>query len=322
MGCLRRTSETGAPTYCFHGLEMLVLTEKYCQDDEIDLIDLLQVLWKRKILIASISIGCLLIAGLSAFLMPPVYRVKVVLENQGKGSLATMPAKIQGGSLDQEVMKRLGLASEDLPKLKVTSPKGTALLEIVAESSQPETAVRVLESLVDQAISRFDETLEVEREGVRGKIREHGIIINTLDKKIKLIQEQAGEVAATIEGLKKTGQVTDLKASLMVNNEIRAYAIYLNSLHVQLTDLEGERETRLIDGENFHGQLDQISGLTVVNEPSVPTQPIKPRKSLMAVLGLMLGGMVSVMLAFLFEYVDRVRAAKSEGDLAEPEAVS
>ena len=143
---------------------------------EIDVFQLLKILWKRKFLIALVAIVTGVVAfAYSSFIVKPEYtsttRIYVVNRNQGDKSGLTNQ-DLQAGSylvkdyreiiLSQDVLEKVatdlqlelppkGLAS----KIKVTVPADTRIVSISVTDRVPEEASRVANSLREVAAQKI-----------------------------------------------------------------------------------------------------------------------------------------------------------------------
>ena len=143
---------------------------------EIDVFQLLKILWKRKVLIALVAIVTGVVAfAYSSFVVKPEYtsttRIYVVNRNQGDKSGLTNQ-DLQAGSylvkdyreiiLSQDVLEKVatdlqlelppkGLAS----KIKVTVPADTRIVSISVTDRAPEEASRIANSLREVAAQKI-----------------------------------------------------------------------------------------------------------------------------------------------------------------------
>jgi len=143
---------------------------------EIDVFQLLKILWKRKVLIALVAIVTGVVAfAYSSFIVKPEYtsttRIYVVNRNQGDKSGLTNQ-DLQAGSylvkdyreiiLSQDVLEKVatdlklelppkGLAS----KIKVTVPADTRIVSISVTDRAPEEASRIANSLREVAAQKI-----------------------------------------------------------------------------------------------------------------------------------------------------------------------
>lgn len=143
---------------------------------EIDVFQLLKILWKRKFLIALVTIVTGVVAfAYSSFIVKPEYtsttRIYVVNRNQGDKSGLTNQ-DLQAGSylvkdyreiiLSQDVLEevatdlKLELPPKDLAsKIKVTVPADTRIVSISVTDRAPEEASRIANSLREVAAQKI-----------------------------------------------------------------------------------------------------------------------------------------------------------------------
>lgn len=143
---------------------------------EIDVFQLLKILWKRKVLIALVAIVTGVVAfAYSSFIVKPEYtsttRIYVVNRNQGDKSGPTNQ-DLQAGSylvkdyreiiLSQDVLEKvatdlkLDLSLKDFTKkVKVTVPVDTRIVSISVTDRAPEEASRIANSLREVAAQKI-----------------------------------------------------------------------------------------------------------------------------------------------------------------------
>lgn len=143
---------------------------------EIDVFQLLKILWKRKFLIALVAIVTGVVAfAYSSFIVKPEYtsttRIYVVNRNLGDKSGLTNQ-DLQAGSylvkdyreiiLSQDVLEKVATDLElDLPskglasKIKVTVPADTRIVSISVTDRAPEEASRIANSLREVAAQKI-----------------------------------------------------------------------------------------------------------------------------------------------------------------------
>jgi LPS O-antigen subunit length determinant protein (WzzB/FepE family) len=300
--------------------------------DEIDLIDIIRVLWKRKKLII---IGTLLLtiaaAGVS-LLLPKVYEVTAILEpgtraiTDGKGQIiketpVESPESIKsvalGGAYDSFIQKKLNISPIDFPKIKIDIPKNTTLIKFIIESAQPEQAVDVLNELLAQISNRIHEKLAVEKKGIENEIKLVRIANRTVEAKIKLIAKQVSETKERIQELEKNRQNSmssrpaDAVSILLYSSELQNKQIYLNGLQEKLKDLESDMQGADIKVDNLSLKLASLKSAIINKEPQVPEKQIKPRKKLIVATMFLFGLLFMNVLALMIEFIGRVKETES-----------
>ena len=167
---------------------------------EIDLVELMQVLWSKALIIILTTIIAAMATGLtSKFLLKPVYSSTTKLYVLSKSTSLTSFADIQiGTSLTQDYMEMITsrpvvqtvidnlnldlLYGEMLEKMTVENPSNTRFLCITIEDNDPVIAKEIADEFATVSISRISEVMETDEPNVveEGFASEHPIRPNTL----------------------------------------------------------------------------------------------------------------------------------------------
>lgn len=297
------------------------------QEQEIELIDLVRILGKRKKLILLGTLMLTIIAAGVSLLLPKVYEVSAIIEpgkinNVEKNSTSqaiVTPEEIKenilGEAYDNNVRKILNLNPSDYPsRFKVTIPKETTLVKIAIETSVPQQGAMVLDELLKQVTAAVNEKVEVEKQKMNNGIRLEEIKNKVLIDQITLTSDQIADITGKIKdldvGRKKAmaSSRTDAMSVLLYSNEIQNQQIYLNSLQEKLKQLEAEALGADLRIDNLRLTLSQLKATNLVKPPTVSERPVKPKKSLIVALAFMLGLLGTTLLAFVLEYFERVGA--------------
>jgi LPS O-antigen subunit length determinant protein (WzzB/FepE family) len=296
--------------------------------DEIELIDLLRVLWKRKNLIVFGTLISVCAAASIAFMLPKVYEVSAILEpgtrpiSNEKGQIIdeknvvspeSLKVSILGGAYDQAVRETLKIPVDKFPKFKVTTPQHTNLVKITVESSRPEEALLAMARLVEVVSVDIQEKLEIEKNQVNNEIKLFLIAETGLNEQIGLLERQIGEIQGKIGTLLNDRQKSmsrspsDAMSVLLYSNEIQNQQIYLNGLQERLRELQTKAAGSGIGLENLQLKMDSIKSTRLAKSPGISPTHIRPKKSLIIALALVLSAMVLTLAAFFLEYLERHR---------------
>ncbi len=302
------------------------------QTDEIELIDIVRVLWKRRQLIVLGTLLLILGAVGVSFILPKVYEVSTIIEPgirpiaDANGQIVNeMPVvspealkeTISGGAYDGPIQKKLNIAAKDYPTIQVSTAKNTTLVKVVIESSDPGKAVAVLNELLIQVSADIQGKLENEKSKIENEIELARISDQSLNEKITLIERQVADTSTKIQELEKDRQKSmatrssDAMSVLLYSNEIQNQQIYLNSLQEKLKDLKTATLTAVVRLDNLREKLGLVKSTRVIKPPTVPEKPSKPKSTLIVALVGVLGMMGSMMMAFLLEYFERSGGVRS-----------
>jgi capsular polysaccharide biosynthesis protein len=200
------------------------------EDEEIELMDYLIVLWKHKWLIMVGTFICVVTAGIVAFNMTKIYEVSTSI-NVGRiegrfveeGSIIS--ERVKSISLRKEIAQKLSLAFKEISGKGFfeVSPKGnkdTLTVEIKRETAKPDQAIKILEIVNENIIQGHQSKIEKARKTLLDKI-----VIN--ESKIAVTETQ-------IEALKK-----ELSDKIAINEKwIEIKQGKQKALEKQLADIE------------------------------------------------------------------------------------
>lgn len=166
-------------------------------ENEVELIDYLNILWKRRWLIIIPTVLLALAAGIVSFLQPPRWEVDIILQpskffvqtQQGefKEVLVTEPKQIAGQinqqSYDRLLGAELNLDQMKFPKLRAENLKDTRLVRVSLQTGETAKGQAILNLLFQHLKSELDRKLDVEIMGITTQIalKENDIKAKELD---------------------------------------------------------------------------------------------------------------------------------------------
>jgi len=169
------------------------------QYDEIELMDYLLVIWKRKWLIILPTLLCVIAAGVISFMLPQKWEVDAIIQpsrlfvqnQQGEFQevVVTTPNQI-AGQINEESYNRL-IAAElnvDLrkfPQLKAETPRDTNLVRVSIREEDIQKAKSVLLSLFKHLKVELDRKVDVEMKGIDTNITQNENLIKLKELNIK-----------------------------------------------------------------------------------------------------------------------------------------
>lgn len=295
-----------------------------CADDEIDLVDLFLVLWRRKVMIVVITILTTLAGVAVSLYLPKVYEVNTILEpaKDAEGNVVRKPEVIRenivGGAYTEILKQKYATPESNIPKFKVSVPKNTDLVIASMETQNPELAVKVLQETVGLISADIQEELDLEIQETRNKISRLKLKDQQLGNTITLLEKQIVEVKSKVEELSSgkdkamASPREDAMAVLLYSNEIKNQQMYLNNLQEKVVNLKTQKQQIQYDIDDVRIKLEGIKSTKVHKVPSVPDKPVKPKKTLIVALSLVLGFMGGIFLAFGAEFMAKVRRQQAE----------
>lgn len=284
--------------------------------EQVELIDYLRVIGKRKWLIVSGTVGCVLAAAVVSLILPKEYETSLQLTvARVWGNEMENPRRVvaiinsepfldkvrQKANLNLTLheMKRKNIVSAQTSDAGTVNPTNNSILvNVVTRGSTPEEAVKTAGTVGDIVISehqpRFKELLEARLDYER-----------KLENQIQLIQKDVQELDSTIR-------------RLSTNPQVSAPAVIL--LQAQLEQKQSQlvgflRELRDVKLNNTASELTQNT--RVVLPPVVPQQKASPRIAINVVIAGIVGLIATLAMVFFLGYLERVQLRESGSIRAE-----
>ncbi len=294
------------------------------QGDEINLMDYVKVILKRKVFILALFLAAVIAAGIFSFLMPKVYKIDTVLKiGQVAGNIVEVPSqiigKIEGDVYGVLIRKKLNISEAEYPKIKAENPKDTNLLNIKIESKNPQQSKEILEEKNELVLTEHQEEVELKKVYLENKIYLSEENIKVLRKdierikiKISSLEEERKILEAKVEVLQEIlPYQRDLGTQFVLFNsqekleskkqEIENRYLQINSLRKEINDLKSHINS-------LEKQIEDIRPTKIVKSPTVSEEPIRPRPLLnMAIAGI-LGLFMGTFLVFGKEWWEKSKA--------------
>jgi uncharacterized protein involved in exopolysaccharide biosynthesis len=254
-------------------------------DDEIDLRDLILVMWRYRKFIVGIFLASLLIGAVVSFAITPVYQVqaKISIGNYAVDSESSEPQMTPETA--REILLSSDLQDEAWGKgtnaggLSVTLVDNTNILDITLDTSDPQQG----EALLNELINLFDEKTGEQYE------RSIELVNAELQRTERELQEINKSIDQTRELLENTSA-----------SQIQQVGL-LDTLSRFLQQRDELSEKKL----QFEQKLNMIESMRVLGKPEASSAPISPNKKLNIVVAGVLGLMAGVFGAFTVDYFRR-----------------
>jgi capsular polysaccharide biosynthesis protein len=222
-------------------------------ENELELIDLLNVIWKRKWLIIVATFVCVLLAAVISFLLPPVWEVDAIIlpskfliqtEQGGYQEVVVTDPKQIAGQINQEsynnlIAAELKLDIETFPELEAENLRDTNLVHIKVRDKDITEAKSILQSLFNHLKNNLDKKIDVE--------------IKELDTQITA----------------KANSIKDLENEIKTKeNEIkkRTNQIKLKDLEIQSKEIEKDRIKKQIESDQNKMKISEERVVSIMEE--------------------------------------------------------
>jgi capsular polysaccharide biosynthesis protein len=172
-------------------------------DDEINLIDYIKVVIKRKWLILGITLTAVLIAGIASMVSPKNYEVSTTLQIGNTTdileSTAQVAEKIKSNAYKNLLEEKLNI--ENLPEIKTETPQNTNFVSIIIETDNPEQAKQILDEINSLILLEHQEIFNKRESQIKENIKEIQDELTLLETK-KEYSEGIAELRIRLSDLK------------------------------------------------------------------------------------------------------------------------
>lgn len=265
------------------------------EENEVELMDYLNVIWKRKWLIILPTLLCVIVAGIYSFLLPSVWEVDTIIAPskffvktegwQFEEVIVVDPKQIAGqinqASYNTLIAAELNLDIRGFPKLKAENLKDTKIVRISIRERDVEKAKLILYSLFTHLKSDLDgkadiekerivtqiKSKEIEKKRIEEEIRTSKNRLNVIRQREKELDKEMNDIRKRIDSLQKEQRFNLKKAKkseneslaiLLYSNEILQNHIYFNTINDWLIRKKIEEENINLEMENKEEKIKQI----------------------------------------------------------------
>ena len=300
------------------------------QAREIELMDFLLILWKRKWFVLLLTLIITAAAVVFVLISPKRWEVSTVMVPskflvQMEGGkfeefVFVDPKQIAGqinqGSYSSLIVSELNLSLRQIPEIKAENLKDTMLVKISIREKDVEKAKNILRSLLSRLISELNQKADIE-------IKNTDALIKTNQKKVAVIKQREKAIEIEMENTRKRIEALDAEqraslkkektsemeslAMLLYSNEIQQSLRYHDTLNELLNSKKIEEEDLNLKIGDLIERKGRIEYAQVKKELSASLNPLMQKK-LIVVAAFLFGLALSVLLAFFLEYLEKSKA--------------
>ena len=263
-------------------------------EGEIELIDFLNIIWKRKGLIILSTLFLVIAAGVISFLLPPKWEVDALIqpskyiiqtEAGAYNEIVVVDPKQIAEQINEASYNYLIAAELNLniifPKLKAENLRDTNLVKISTRANDVEKAKLILYSLFNNLKNELDKKVDIEIKGIDSQIKSNEIEkfrieeeikvnknkLNIIKQRKKEIEKEMSDIRKRIESLEKEQRLSLKKenrseseslAMLLYSNEIQQSLEYYNTLNELLSEKKVEKENINLEIYNKEERIKQL----------------------------------------------------------------
>ncbi len=300
-------------------------------EGEIELIDFLNIIWKRKWLIILSTFFLVIAAGVISFLLPQKWEVDALIQpskflvktagGQFEEIVIVDPkqiaSQINQATYNNKIAAELNLDIRKFPKLKAEDLRDTNLVRVSIKEKDVEKAKLILLSLFNLLKTEPDEKVDVEMKSIEEEIKANKNKLNISKQRKKEIEKEMSVIKKRIEVLEKEQRFSLKKenrseseslAMLLYSNEIQQSLEYHNTLNELLSRKKIEEEDLNLEIENLNERKGRLDYAQLIKEPTSSLFPVSPKKKLIILITCILGLLIFTMLAFFLEYLEKQKA--------------
>ena len=297
-------------------------------ENERELMDYMNVIWKRKWLIIIPTVVLVLAVGVYSFFLHQVWEVdaiiqpsKYIIQTEGGtySEIVIVDPKQIAGQINEEyynnlIAAELNLDIREFPKLKAENLRDTKLLKISTKVNDVEKAKLILYSLFKHLKGDLDKKVDVEMKGIEEEIKAYKNKLNIIKQRKKEIEKEMSDIGKRIEALEKEQRLSLKKenrseseslAMLLYSNEIQQSLQYYSELNELLSEKKIEEGDVNLEIGNLNERKGRIDYTQFIQEPTSSLGPVFPKKKRNVMLAGILGLMIFTMLAFFLEYIGK-----------------
>ncbi len=297
-------------------------------EGEIELIDFLNIIWKRKWLIILSTLFLVIAAGVISFFLPPKWEIDALIQpskflvKTGEGKFEEnliidpkqIASQINQASYNNKIAAELNLDIRKFPKLKAEDLRDPNLVRISLKEKDVEKAKLILLSLFNLLKTEPDEKVDVEMKRIEKEIKANQNKLNIIKQRRKEIEKEMSDIRKRIEALekeqslslkKKNRSESESLAMLLYSNEIQQSLRYHNTLNELLSSKKIEEENLNLKIENLNERKGRLDYAQLIKEPTSSLFPVSPKKKLIVLITGILSLLIFTMLAFFLEYLEK-----------------
>ena len=298
------------------------------KEDSIELIDLLRVFWKWKWFIIMFTLVCVIVVGIISFSMQKIYDVSMVIEPgvidmapDGKfiylDSSLNIKSKIDSQAYNNNIFKALNITPEEMElKLRTNQLENSNTIKIRFEVNDANKGIQALSALFHALAKEYQHYVDSRKSELEQKIAmnrrtlNHGINEKEyLEEEINKLKANTDEIIEERGALISKGINNEDRLSLLIySNIIQQNMGYYNDLGRELGKLMAELEKIKSEIETLSIKRKSVENIKLIQAPQSSFFPIKPKKVSNIALAFVIGSIVSIILAFFLEYLQRMRS--------------
>jgi len=269
------------------------MAKKITINEEVELIDYIRVIFKRKLWIFWIFLMAVLLGLIITLVSPKIYESRAIVElGKLNGSTIEGPEELievlKEKPALQEIAQLMGIekaSEQSLGRIKndlsIKTKIGTNIIMISAQERSPEKAQETVQATADFIVERHLNIAHEKNLFLQARINEIENQIKSAEDRSKLLQlkiDQLGQPGSEAEAIALGAYLQNQRFALESINDLKS-------------DL-GELKIKLIENKNSY----------ISSSPTLPKRKIKPSLKLNLIVAGLLGIFIGLFWVFLLEW--------------------
>lgn len=257
-----------------------------CEEDEIDLRELFQTIWKNKIFIVIFTIIITLLGGIYAFSKTPIYEIKANVE---VGYIGNEKHLLNPKALKIYIKNNFDNSNSDeikYPKVDIDFVKHSDdILNITINDFSNKEAIEYLNKILLSVKEKEDKKLNNYIDNIK-------LQINISENYSKELQNQIKELQLQLK------KVKDVNFYKIILDNINANQKDLLSTKLQISQLQNKISSANITPTKIIGKIEQHKNA------------IKPKKKLIVIVSFVTSFILSIFIVFFMEFIRSFKEEK------------
>lgn len=274
----------------------------YIEEDKIDLRELFLVLKQRRILIMLVTLTVTIFAIIYVLIAKPVYEIRSVVEVSLINDKPVQSINDTKQKLDFTYEVGVKDKKTELPVVsEISIPKNTtSLLVIKTQGYSNEDAATLMTKIVDEITTQENEKITIYKDTVKEKLTQVEADIRRNEKTAAELEAKIADYESKFLSIsKKDAALAGIYAIEIGKKESELYA-----MSNRISTLRSQKNDLALSISDL-----RIQPTKVIGNFEVLDKPIKPKKTLIIVVSIITGLMLSIFLAFFLEFM---RSSKEE----------
>jgi len=245
-------------------------------EDEIELMDILNVVWKRKWLIIIPTFIIVILAAVYSLILPKLWEVDAIIEpskflvrtEQGNfneiyvADAKSLTGQINHKAYNQLIAAELNIDLQKFPKIEAQNLRDTKLIQVKIKSGDVNEAKSILISLFKHMKRDLDKKIDVEIKSIDTKVEVQENLIK--QKNFNITDKKSEIIVLQIEKNKLQEEILSLKNKLKISKE-RAESLLqeMKSVKKRIDKIEEQQRAALSEKQN---EMNTLSLLLYSNE--------------------------------------------------------